>query len=1072
MIDRLRKFPYRKTLAAAAGTLLLYTALGFWAAPGLIERGIPRYVAENLQRQASVGHVRVNPLLFKVEIRDFALKEADGEPIVGFERLLVDFELSSLVRWAWTFSEITLEGLDLHADIRPDGVLNLAALAESFPKGEGPPAYHPPRLVLQHIAFIRGAFTFSDRSGPVPASASLRPIDLEMKDISTLPDQSGAHSVRARLPGGGTLSWHGEKSLRPVTSRGELTLKGVRPAPIWKFVQTRLNMPEPAGELDLAVRYQFSYADGATRLALTEARLEAREITVRLGESNRTARAAVGVAAFEAGFAAELDAQGSRVQVLVRDLALKLTRVSAGEVGAREPIVSLDSITLDGGSVDFNQRRIAIRRVAVTGGAAHVIREQDGKLRLVEIFGAGEQAKAQPAAADGARKPETEEPGWSASLDALGVSGVRVALADRSFDPVVAYDLENIRIGLKDLRTDGTTPVGFEASLQVKQGGKMRASGSVGIDGSRAAGKVSIERVSLKPLQPAVARHSTLRLESGEISAAAKLEYRAGKSRPELRVTGRAALDNLLLNESASGERLLSWRSFAAEGVTFGLAPDRLHVAEARLIEPGAKIVVFKDRSLNLVQVLKTQPATESKAPTAAITDVPRPEPVRTSSGGTGGPEATATPFAISVDRVRVENGVVDFADLALVLPFAAKVEEFQGSATGISSDAASGAALKLEGRVGEFGLARVDGTLKPFQPKTYTDIGVVFRNVEMLPLSPYTATFAGRRIASGRLALDLRYKIENSQLAGDNKVAMEKFTLGERVDAPGALNLPYDLAIALLTDADGRIDIAVPVTGNVDDPQFSYGHLIWQAIATVIKNIVTAPFRALAALFGGSAENLESIAFDAGRATMQPPEREKLKRVADALGKRPQLRLVVEGQVGEADIAALRERAVANAVALKLGRSAAAGALPEPVNPLDAKTQRTLEVLFAERNSGEALSKFVAETEKARGKPVQRVNPALALVGRASADIAFYETLLKRLNDTARIPDTALGQLADARARAVAEYLVQSLSVPAARVAPKAASAPGARRVKLEFDVLRPPAAPQVGYLGLSQGR
>jgi hypothetical protein len=361
---------------------------------------------------------------------------------------------------------------------------------------------------------------------------------------------------------------------------------------------------------------------------------------------------------------------------------------------------------------------------------------------------------------------------------------------------------------------------------------------------------------------------------------------------------------------------------------------------------------------------------------------------------------------------------------------------------------------------------------LKPFQPKAFTDIGVVFRNVEMLPLSPYTATFAGRRIASGRLALDLRYKIENSQLAGDNKVAMEKFTLGERVDAPGALNLPYDLAIALLTDADGRIDIAVPVTGNVDDPKFSYGHLIWQAIATVIKNIVTAPFRALAALFGGSAENLENIAFDAGRATMQPPEREKLKRVADALGKRPQLRLVVEGQVGVADLAALRERDVANAIAMKLGRKPAAGAVPEPVNPLDAKTQRALEVLFAERNAGEALSKFVAETEKARGKPVQRVNPALAFVGRASADVAFYEALLKRLNDTARIPDAAPGQLADARARAVAEYLVQSLSVPAARVAPKAASEPGSERVKLEFDVVRPPAVPQVGLLEQPQTR
>jgi hypothetical protein len=1064
VIGYLKRIPHRKSLAAAAGALLLYSALGFWVAPGFIERGIPRYVAENLQRQASVGRVRVNPLLFKVEIRDFALAERDGAPILGFERLRVDFELSSLARWAWTFSEIAVEGLDLRVDIGPGGQLNLAALAESFPKGEGPPAEHPPRLLLQHVALRRGAITFTDRSVPAPASASLQPLDLEMRDISTLPDQRGPHTITGKLPGGATLAWRGEMSLQPIVSQGELALKGVRPGTMWRFLQPRLNLAEPAGDLDFSVGYRFAFAEGALQLALTDARLSGRGITLRLGDPGRAPRVEVGVADFEAGFAGELDAQGSRVQMLVRDLALRLTRVTAGEIGTKEPVVSLGAIALEGGSVDLDRRQVAIQRVAVTGGTINVVREKDGSVRPVEMLRVAEGGKSPAKVAAGSRNGEAEGKQWSASLDAFDLSEVRVALADRSYDPAVAYVLENIKIGLKNLRTDGKSPVGFEASLRVAQGGAVRASGDFGLDGSRAAARVKVERVTLKPLQPMVARYATVRLESGEISTTAKLEYRAGASRPQLRVSGSGALDNLLVNEDPGSERLLSWRSFAADGIDFSLEPGRLHVAEVRLIEPGAKIVIFKDRSVNFTNALRTQPANAPEAPAAAV--VPTPEAPKPVAAGAG-PATPAAPFDIAVERVRIENGIVDFADLSLVLPFAAKVEEFQGAATGISSDAASGAALKFEGRVGEFGLAQVDGTLKPFQPKVFTDVGVVFRNVDMLPLSPYTATFAGRRVTSGRLQLDLRYKIENSMLAGDNKVVLEKFMLGEQVEAPGALNLPYDLAIALLTDADGRIDIAMPVTGNVDDPQFSYGHLIWQAIATVITNIVTAPFRWLAQLFGGSGESPETIAFEPGRATVQPPEREKLKRVADALGKRPQLKLVVEGQFGEADRAALRSRDVATVIAGKLGRAPAAGAMPEPVNTLDAKTQRAMEVLFAERNSGQALTQFVADTEKARGKPVQRVNPALALVGRGSADVAFYEALLKRLNDTARIPDGAPEQLADARARAVSDYLVQTLGLPAARVAPKLASAPGSERVKLEFDVVRPPAAPQVGYLG-----
>src|SRR5262249_17502609 len=160
-------------------------------------------------------------------------------------------------------------------------------------------------------------------------------------------------------------------------------------------------------------------------------------------------------------------------------------------------------------------------------------------------------------------------------------------------------------------------------------------------------------------------------------------------------------------------------------------------------------------------------------------------------------------------------------------------------------------------------------------------------------------------------------YKIDNGALAGDNRVVLEKFTLGERVEAPGALSLPLDLAVALLTDSDGKIDVAVPVRGNVDDPQFSYGQVIGQAIGNLITRIVTAPFGALAALFGGGggSESLESIAFDPGRAALLPPEREKLKRVAEGLGKRPQLRLVAEGHHGPADRAALQQRDVESAV-------------------------------------------------------------------------------------------------------------------------------------------------------------
>jgi hypothetical protein len=487
-----------------------------------------------------------------------------------------------------------------------------------------------------------------------------------------------------------------------------------------------------------------------------------------------------------------------------------------------------------------------------------------------------------------------------------------------------------------------------------------------------------------------------------------------------------------------------------ANGMRLTLAPDELKVDEVRIAGVGAKVVIYKDRSVNLMQAIA--PNTTVPAPAQ-----PKPEPAQAAAT-----VSDAEPlFPVTVARVAFDGGIVDFADLSLVLPFAARIHELTGAVQGLGTDPDARALVRLEGRVDEYGLARAEGSLRPFKPTSFTDLTVTFRNVDMPALSAYSATFAGRRIASGRLALDLRYKINNGVLAGENRVVLEKFTLGERVEAPGALNLPLDLAVALLTDSEGRIDLAVPVSGNVDDPKFSYSQVIWQAVGNLISRIVTAPFRAIGALFGGGSgeKDMENIAFDPGRTTLLPPEQEKLKGLAEALGKRPQLRVVAEGQYGPADRAALRTRGVEAAIATKLGRGAAGSGVADAVNVTDAKTQRALEALFIERRSEQALEAFATEIEKSRGKPVSRANAALVLVGRGSADREFYEALLKRLIETAPVPEPALAQLAGARAEAVADHLTAALKVPAGRVAARSSTASGAAQVKLALEVAAPAA-------------
>lgn len=1140
-----KKIPCAKPLAITLGVILAYALIGFIGVPRLIEHTVPDYFAEHLQRKATIGTVRFHPFIFKLDVRDFSLTETDGTPIAAFRRLLVDFELSSLTRWAWTFSRIDVEGLDINVDIRPDGKLNLALLADALVQDDAPEkgreqeAEGPPRLLLRDIALSGAALTFSDRSKPTPASVTVKPINLELHDISTLPEKEGPHRVQAQIPGGAAISWSGKNSLHPIASEGEIRVTGARPALPWRFLRDQTHFSEPKGTVDISARYRFSYARQALELVVDDLRLTAKGIgltrpgdpgpilslhtieasggrfdlgarelilpefvvrgghavidvdesgqlnwqglvrkrkavadapptaapggqpwkvrldSVRVSEialdytdSSRDIPIAVSTSSLQVGFMARLEAAQAQTQALVSDLAITLSGVNFREPGAKEPLIVLDEVSVAGGELDLAESRVGVKRAVVKGGQVRVTRDGKGRIRIVDVAAASKTAKARRELEAALERAREAGRAWRLALDALDVSGIRVALRDEGFGGAIAYDLEDVKAAVNNIQSDGKTPIQFDARLRIAQGGAARAKGEVAELGQRISGGLNIDRLNLKPLHPLVSAFSATRLESGAFSTAAKIAYRAGKAHPDLQVTGTLDVNDILLNDAGTGERLVAWKSLATRGISFALDPMKLEVREIRLVEPRAKVVVFKDRSLNLAMAL-APPAQKTGGDPVKVEPKPSPDPAPSAS-----PPAPAP--RIAIESIVVEKGEVDFADLSLVLPFAAKVEELAGSVAGISSEPASRAVAKLEGKVGEYGLARVSGSVNVVQPKTFTDLTVTFQNVAMSPFSPYSVTFAGRKIDRGQLALDLGYKIKQSKLEGDNKVVLEQFTLGERVEAPGALDLPLDLAVALLTDSEGRIDVAVPVSGNVDDPKFSYGHLVWQAIGTLIKNIVTAPFRALGSLFGGSGENLDSVAFEPGDARLLPPEREKLKRITTALGKRPQLKLTLEGHYGEKDRAELRSRNVEAAVAGKLGQSADSGGALPPVNPADAKTQRALEAVFTERNSPQALDQFATELGKQRGKPVDRVNALLAAVGKPSADVAFYEALLKRLVDTAQVGDEALRKVGDARAGAVREHLVKTLSVAPARVEQKAGASAGGETVKLSLDVLK----------------
>nr|WP_255206382.1 DUF748 domain-containing protein [Janthinobacterium sp. BJB401] len=722
--------------------------------------------------------------------------------------------------------------------------------------------------------------------------------------------------------------------------------------------------------------------------------------------------------------------------VLVDNASFALADL-AMQRGAQTPF-KLQQLGVTEGKIDLAAHTVHVGAVTASGAQIDLARNRLGEFAIAQklpVFASGkaDTAKDAPSAP------------WSTKIDKVELSKFGARFDDAGTG--IKGTLQDARLSLHNVSNDMKQALPFELGVGLREGGLLTANGKF-VPGTGAVdAQLNLKQLTLAPVQPLLAQHIKLKLAGGSLSGSGRLTTGGGAPKaPKVRYEGGVDIAGLVLNET-DGKRFASWKSVRADKLTASVGPDFVDIPELRVVEPNAQLIIENDRSLNAQRLLV-------KAPEPATATAPAP-------AATATPAADAA-FPVRVRRVRLQNAKLDFADLSLRPQFAAKIYELNGVVTGLSTKRDARSQIELDGRIDEFGLARVRGQLNPFAPTDNTDLNVVFKNVDMVSASPYTMKFAGYKVAEGKISLDLQYKVRNRQLDGTNQIVLDKLTLGERIDSPDALKLPLELALAILKDSDGRIDLGLPVSGDMNDPQFSYGALIWKAVGNVLTKIVTAPFRALGNLLGISADKLEAIDFDAGSAVLLPPEREKLKQVAQILAKREQLRLAVPGQYSDTDGAALRAQAVRRAIAAKAGIKLEAGEEPGPLNLGERKIRGALRDLYGERfgkaeldkqkKAAESAAPVAASASAAASAPAkipvfQRLGKLIEGEPQVADTGAFYNGLREQLEAKQPLPADALSKLGTQRSAAILAALQQD-GTPAARVsagAPeKTEAAPG----------------------------
>jgi hypothetical protein len=693
---------------------------------------------------------------------------------------------------------------------------------------------------------------------------------------------------------------------------------------------------------------------------------------------------------------------------------------------APQPALKLARLSVSGVRYDSGENALEVASLRVGGFDVDTALEND-RLNLLDLVPAPGKGKSE--------RPLT------ARAKSIELDDGRVDFNDRGRS--IALALQRIALKLTDASNDGAKPLAFELSADLKSGGRIALRGRGVPSQSTLEAKLDANSIALAPAQTVLAQFANVKFASGDVSLSGTL--RAGGKDAKLAYSGTAGIANLALEDMA-GVRLFAWKTLATESLKASLSPDRIDIDELRLVAPSGRFVIAKDGTNNISRAFaRNAPAAGGSQPPAAGDGAARPaEPAAGSEPRADNAKAGAAgSFAVAVRRVRVDQGALDFSDDSLSPGFVAKIYDLTGTANGLSSNREARSQFALEGRVDEFGYARLSGAVNPFVPRNRSTFRVQLRNIDLVTATPYSMRFAGYRIATGRLSMDLNYRVRDSVIEGDNKITLDQFTLGTRVDSPDALKLPFELAVKLLKDPDGSIALEVPVKGNLDDPQFSLAPLIWKAVGNLIGNIVAAPFRALANLFGGGAgEDLGAIAFDPGKARLLPPEKEKLVRVAATLAKHPDLKLLIPAHYdSEADALAMKRADFGREVNRKAGFAVAEDEDPGQINIEDRQTRKALRTLFAEQFSKAELDRLRTEAEKkslAAGVAIPSMTTRLRNFVGGEPQLVdtreFHQTLLRRLRETRTLAPNALAELAQKRGLAI-EAALQAAGADASRI-------------------------------------
>jgi uncharacterized protein involved in outer membrane biogenesis len=775
-----------------------------------------------------------------LSLKKIALNDLKGNPFLRLPGINISIAPTKPLSKEIHLSKLSVQSPELTIRREKTGALNVYPLIQGEEKAKPVPekkeASSPLSIDVDEVELLGGKVSFSDLTREEPFKTVLNPVELKVNNFSNGKDKKGTYSFLLRTEAKESIKLDGSFSVEPLQSEGKVEIKSIPFRKYSPYYKKNILFDIEDGRLDLSTRYKFS----------------------------------------KGGKGEEVDLLG---------LALSLSSLRFKKPEESEDFLKVPNFSIKETDVSLSKKEIKVGVFSTQNGELSVKRLTNGDINLLKLVPPPTSPQEPPKEEKSPDKP------WLILLKRMSIENYTIHMEDRVPSEPVVLTAENLKITGENITTAKNSFGKLSLSLLLNKKGTISTEGSVGLDPVSADLKMDLKEIGIAVAQPYFTDKIKINVTDGAFSTTGNLKLGISENKEmKMAYGGDALLANFSSIEKQSADDFLKWKSLSFNGLQIGTAPLSIDVKEISLADFYARVAINANGTLNIQEIMEKG---ETKEATKEKTSSPT-QPQE----GTAVPQKEKEPSKnIKIGAVTLQGGRIDFLDQSIQPEYSLKLAQMGGRVSGLSSEETTMADVELRAKLNDYAPLEIVGKINPLKEDLYADLKVMFKDIDLSPMTPYSGKYVGYMIEKGKLNINLKYLIVKKKLDSQNYIFFDQFNFGEKVESPNATKLPVKLAVALLKDRRGEIKLDIPVTGSLDDPKFSVWGIILKVIVNLVAKAATSPFSLLGAI-GGGGEELSYVEFDYGRATINETSLKKLSTLAKALQDRPALKMDVEGHV------------------------------------------------------------------------------------------------------------------------------------------------------------------------------